>query len=118
MRSAILGVLIAIMPFGGMRVICVDGPADAPAAHATAAAADDCTTVCELHRADGSRDGERCALSTDAASTLVMGGVAVMRPHMPLPLPTVTRVAVLDPRVPLLDPDLPHVAPPPRLHTL
>jgi len=59
-RRGLVYLLLAIAPFGGVRVVCVDEPTR-PAHVVLRAAAGDCGDSCALRAAPGSRTG--CALS-------------------------------------------------------
>ena len=118
MRTFVLGTLIAILPFSGMRVICLDAHVDAGGASAAAEPAADCERLCALHHPFGSAsdpgNGSNCALSTDASSLIVFASTAVVRPEEPLQVPlVVSPVHVESPRC-CLEPELARLDPPPK----
>jgi hypothetical protein len=114
----VLGTLVLVMPFSGMRVICLDSPADASNSSAPAAPApDDCERVCALHQ-PASGNGSHCALSPDASSLLVFAGAAVVRPLEPPQVPlVVTAVYAEVPRF-RPEPELARFVPPPEHQAL
>ena len=136
MRTLVCGTLLIIMPFGGMRVTCVDAPPGASGSIASAETLSDCERLCPLHKpsadpsvpsADpsvtagtpsGTDTGSGCALSTDGASLSILGSVAILRPEEPLRVPvTVSAVPADGPRF-YLDPTLTHLGPPPKPQAL
>jgi hypothetical protein len=58
-RRGFVYLLLAIVPFGGLRVVCVDDPARSTSGAARASRAD-CALSCALRAAPGS--GTKCAL--------------------------------------------------------
>ena len=126
-RTLVLSALIAIMPFSGMRVICIDSPADpgstSPAVQTETGS--ECERLCPLHQpatarsAPSSSENESdCALSPDSSFvSSVFAGVAVSRPGEPLQVPQAVAVLYADSSRFPLEPELAHFGPPPKLHS-
>ena len=88
MRRLVLGAMVALAPFTGIRVVCVESPAPEPARKvAEAEPLSDCERLCPLHRpadtSNASSDGGMpqddtdtttpdCAFSTDGFSIGLM----------------------------------------------
>ena len=129
-----VGALLFVMPFGGMRVVCIDSRPDAGVSPGnTQIAGDDCETLCALHRESGreKQDGSRstsktdstrnesgCALSADGASFSLFAIAAVPRPQEPLQVSLVASTLFPDSPQFYLEPALPRLGPPPKSQTL
>ena len=114
-------VLLLALPFSGVRVICVEAPAEAAAnteQSASVPATDDCERLCALHHVSAttpdSESGSHCALSTNPSCFDIFGSVAVF--HAPQPYgvtlvatPVVERAAAL-----YVEPSPSHPGPPPK----
>lgn len=112
-RQLLTFALLFIVPFSGMRVICLD-----PAAQAGAAATDtdrdaDCDRICAVHPAAGSNRSS-CALTADASALMVFGCAAVLPAHQPMRAVTTARVDVPDAPPLYLEPSLAQLGPPPK----
>ncbi len=116
-RTLVLGLLIALMPFSGMRVICLGTPAAESTSSAPADPMSECERLCPLHQ-PSSEDGSDCALSADGFSVIAFAGVAVVQPQEPPPVPVVVRVVYAETPRFLPEPELPHFSPPPKPHAL
>ena len=114
-----VGALLLVMPFGGMRVICVAAPAEAANSteEAHSKALTECERLCPLHESSessSSSDKTDCALSAGASSLMASGVVALVRSIDPLLAPESVRVEyTLSPRF-APQPELPRFGPPPR----
>ncbi len=129
MRKLVLAALLVVLPFSGMRVVCVDSPTPVSGSAASTETVVDCERLCPLHppsdtpamtpgTRSGTETGSDCALSTDGASFSILATVAVLWPHESLEVPlAVSAVSAASPRF-YLDPELAHVAPPPRPRAL
>ncbi len=124
-RTLVLSALIAVMPFSGMRVICIDSPADpgstSPVAQTETGS--ECERLCPLHKpatarsapSSSSENESDCALSPDSSFvSSVFAGVAVSRPADPLQVPQAVAAVYADPSRFHLEPELAHLAPPPK----
>ena len=137
LRSLALGTLLFVLPFSGIRVICVESPADAddPAAAETQAAAEqrpltDCERLCPFHppafvqtldgdaAASPSDEESDCALSSDAAALQMLGTIAVLRSAEPLTVPYTVSDAPAYAIAIYAEPALTHLGPPPKTQSL
>ena len=135
LRSLSFAALLIVLPFSGIRVICIapapaaGDPAAAPEAEAAEKTLTDCERLCPFHppgpvealHADEQSspdDDADCALSSDAAALQMLGTVAVLRSPIPLAVPqTVTDASVVPSSV-YSDPALTLLAPPPKSSVL
>jgi len=117
-----------MLPFSGVRVICVESPMEPSHPVARAEAVSDCERLCPLHppSSDSSdtkslgatENSSDCALSVDGATMSVVVSAAVPRPRVAFPVSAVATVVVVDlPRF-YVEPALAHLAPPPKPHSL
>ena len=75
-RGVLLWALIAVLPFGGMRVMCVQAPPAAPGA-AQHEHGSDCERLCPLPEASArSADGSECSMSVDNSLIVLAAAVA------------------------------------------
>jgi hypothetical protein len=136
LRSISLGVLLLVLPFSGIRVICIESPAPdgysaEPAPHtAKSPPLSECERLCPFHppesvqalhadAASAASDEESdCALSSDAAALEMMGTIAVLQSAPPLTVPYVVADVVAAAPAFYSDPPLTHFAPPPKLQAL
>ena len=112
MRKFVLCALLVTMPFGGMRVMCVDAPAPADTDS-------DCERLCARHHVSSSTDGSTCMLTADACALLAFAttvGVGPDQPPADLGL-DVSAAPAGESRV-SPDPDLAHHVPPPKTRIL
>ena len=114
-----IGALLLVMPFGGMRVICVAAPEEATDSTqaSKAKALTECERLCPLHESSESSSGSDktdCALSAGASSLMASGTVALIRSIDPPLAPEPVRVEyTLSPRF-APEPELPRFGPPPK----
>ena len=112
-----IGALLLVMPFGGMRVICVAAPEEATDSAEASKALTECERLCPLHESSessSSSDKTDCALSAGASSLMASGTVAFIRSIDPPLAPELVRVVyTLSPRF-LPQPELPRFGPPPK----
>ena len=127
MRRLVLGTLLVLTPFAGIRVICVDSPLESSHPVARVEAVSDCERLCPLHPPSSSPDAESpgdtqsssdCALSVDGATMSVVLSAAVPRPQVAFPVSALATVVVADsPRL-YVEPALAHLGPPPKPQAL
>ena len=106
MRSLAFGALLCVLPFSGIRVICIESPVPQGFSAATATQADaerpltDCERLCPLHppeslqamhgnAAPSSDEESDCALSSDAAALQMLATIGVLRPAQLVAMPDV-----------------------------
>lgn len=127
MRKLVFGTLIVIMPFSGVRVICIDSPTDVSESTAHTEEMTDCERLCPLHPPSGTpsrttpsstENGSDCALSTDGASLSIVASSAVPRPQEPLPVPLVSAPTYSEAPRFYSEPALAHLGPPPKPQAL
>lgn len=122
MRTLVLGTLIVIMPFGGMRVICTDSPTEVGPLSARGEHLTDCERLCPLHPSpapsSSTEDTPDCALSADASALSFFASIAVLRPQQPLQRPVVVAALYSDSSRLHPEPELAHLAPPPKPQAL
>ena len=135
LRSLAFVALLVVLPFSGIRVICVDpaaagaDPAASPETKATEATLTDCERLCPFHppasmqalHADSQSSSDEdadCALSSDAAALQMLGTIAVLRPADPLTVPYVVSDAPAYATAFYAEPALVHLGPPPKLQAL
>jgi hypothetical protein len=123
--------LLVVLPFSGIRVICVDATAagaDSPAVpetHAAEGTLTDCERLCPFHppaamqtlHADAQSSSDEdadCALSSDAAALQMLGMIAVLRPAHLVSLPYVVSDAPVFTSSVYSEPALALLAPPPK----
>jgi hypothetical protein len=131
LRTLVTVALLLVLPFGGMRVICVaeSAESDDPASSTATVAAPhereltECERLCPLHGigisspdsdSDSDSGSDRCALSAGASSLMAAAGIAVIRPLQPPPDPIVARTVYVDVARFAPEPVLPRFVPPPR----
>jgi len=124
----VLGTLLILMPFSGIRVICIDAPTDEKRPSAPTETLSDCERLCPLHQPSGTpsstdsagstESGSGCALSTDASSLSIVASIAVPRPQEPLQVALVASAASADSPRFYLEPALAHLGPPPKPQAL
>jgi len=124
MRRFAIGALLTVMPFGGVRVICVDAPVPSSDREARVEAVSDCERLCPLHRppdtasdsevGSDSRSASDCALSVDGASLSVVVSVAPPRPQVAFPVSLVAAELLTDTPHLYVEPAPAHLAPPPK----
>lgn len=120
MRRFALGTLLVIMPFGGIRVMCVDSPRDVGLSSAPTETGANCERLCPLHQPSmtDTESSSDCALSADASSLNVFASIAALRPQGPLQEPSGVAPTYADSPRFYLEPELAHPGPPPKLRTL
>jgi hypothetical protein len=135
LRSLAFVALLIVLPFSGIRVICVESPArsDDPATpDATIAAEEtltDCERLCPLHppsSVPAVHDGQQsssgtdtdCALSSDAAALQMLGTIAVLRPQAALHVPDLATDAPVARSSVYVEPAIALLAPPPKSSAL
>ena len=111
MRGFVLSALLLTLPFGGMRVICVD--ASAPPEPGS-----DCERLCPLHHVSGTSGDSNCALSTDSSSLIVFASIVAVEPEQPASMPSIVSAVSADAPRCCLEPELAHHVPPPKLQIL
>jgi len=140
LRRLALGVLLLVLPFSGVRVICVESPARggdavAPLTHTETATEarplTDCERLCPYHPPESvqaahdvdaasasSGEDADCALSSDAAALQMLGTIAVLRPAPPVAVPDVVSDAPVFTSSVYAEPSLALLAPPPKTSAL
>ena len=112
-RNLALIALLVVMPFSGMRVICVD--AAAPTDTDTRS---DCEQLCARHHLSGTGSTSNCTLSTDSSSLIVFASTAAVGPEEPLSAPPVVSAVFTDSTQCCPEPELAHRVPPPKPQVL
>jgi hypothetical protein len=127
MRRLVLGTLLVITPFSGMRVICIDSPTDMSGSSANIQNITDCERLCPLHpppdapsspTPSGTQNDSDCALSTDTISLSIVASTAVLRPQEPQQVPLVVSAVSADAPWFYQEPALSHLGPPPKPQAL
>lgn len=129
MRRLALGALLVVLPFSGIRVICIDSPVDVSGSTAPTETLTDCERLCPLQRpsdtpsitagpSSSTKSDSDCALSPGASSISLSASIAVLRPHEPLQVPLAVSAAPAESPRFYLEPELAHLAPPPKLEAL
>lgn len=134
LRSLAIGALLLVLPFSGVRVICVEAsptvidpaaPAGAEEGAATQALTD-CERLCPFHppaemqaphvdaASTSSDEDADCALSSDAAALQMLGTIAVLRPAQPVAVPEIVSDAPVFTSSVYSEPSLSLLAPPPK----
>jgi hypothetical protein len=136
-RLFVVTALLVILPFSGIRVICVELPAEDSATEAADHELTDCEQLCALHRDDetaalGSRllalakaqspepeaetMREVCALTADGAilDCVAFSAIAVVAAQQPEETPAIARNLYVDSSRLHLDPALAPAGPPPK----
>jgi hypothetical protein len=121
MRRLAAGLVLVILPFSGVRVICVEVPADAAAPQAPSQQADDisdCEHLCALHHVTSSDadsgSGTRCALSADPSCFNLSGTLAIVPAYQPFTVSIVASAIAVDAPQFYLEPAVAHLGPPPK----
>ena len=110
-RNLVLIALLVVMPFSGMRVICVD-------AAAPTETGSDCERLCTRHHVSSTTNGSNCTLSTDSSSLIVFASTAAVGPEEPLSAPPVVSAVFTDSTQCCPEPELAHRVPPPKPQVL
>jgi hypothetical protein len=131
LRSFAFVALLVVLPFSGIRVICVDpaaagaDPAASPETKAAEETLTDCERLCPFHppgsmralHADSQSSSDEdadCALSSDAAALQMLATIAVLRPTQPLVVPDVVSETPAAASAAYTEPALANLAPPPK----
>ena len=131
LRSLAFVALLVVLPFSGIRVICIDSAAAGadsaavPETHAAEGTLTDCERLCPFHppasmytlHADGQSSSDEdadCALSSDAAALQMLATIAVLRPAQPVSVPYVVSDAPVFTSSVYSEPALALLAPPPK----
>jgi hypothetical protein len=129
-RTFAVGALLLVLPFGGIRVICVEAPADpsGSAASQNEQPLSDCERMCPFHppaetssvtaHSSDSGDGSDCALSSDGSGLSIVATVAVVRPHQPLQVPVTVSLVIAEAPQLYAEPALALLGPPPKPQAL
>jgi hypothetical protein len=88
MHKLLLWAVLALVPFAGIRVVCIDLPVEVSVPVEGQTEGHACKELCARVKAQGS--GTNCVLSGGGASLLLMESVAVLPARTPLPFETVT----------------------------
>ena len=76
-RKLLIWAVLLLTPFTGVRVVCIDAPADVAETRVTASP--DCDEVCARPlKPQAKRGGFNCALKADACNQLLASTVAVV----------------------------------------
>lgn len=118
MRKLLLGTLLVIMPFSGLRVICVESPAGMSSASPRHEKGSNCERLCPLHQQSGTERGSDCALSAGASLPSLFVSVALPMPLDPPQVPLVVAHTYFDAPGFYLEPALTHLGPPPKPQAL
>ena len=134
LRSLTFVALLVVLPFSGIRVICLDSAAAGadsavPETHAAEGTLTDCERLCPFHPpasmqtlhadARSSPDGDTdCTLSSDAAALQMLATIAVLRPAHLVSVPDVVSDAPVFTSSVYCEPALAHLPPPPKAPTL
>ena len=117
-----LGMLLVITPFSGIRVSCIDAPTDVSGRlSAPTEIGADCERLCPLRQASSTANtegGSGCALSADVSSLSLFASIAVLGSPEPLQIPLVVPAVYADSPRFYLEPDLAHLGPPPKPEAL
>jgi hypothetical protein len=120
-RKLLASALLLFMPFAGMRVVCVDGPADATGAteQAERGVEADCERLCPWHPAESgspvhSGDRSDCAMTADGASFVVMAATSVLPAQALLQADMIASEAHFEAPQLYVEPGLSHLSPPPK----
>ena len=130
LRSLAFVSLLVVLPFSGIRVICIDSAAAGadsavPETQPAEETLTDCERLCPFHppasmhtlHADAqssSDEGADCALSSDAAALQMLATIGVLRPAHLVPVPYVVSDAPLFTSSVYSEPALALLAPPPK----
>jgi len=130
LRSLAFVSLLVVLPFSGIRVICIDSAAAGadsatPETHAAEATLTDCERLCPFHPpasmhtldADAQSSSDEdvdCALSSDAAALQMLATIGVLRPAHLVSVPYVVSEAPLFTSSVYSEPVLALLAPPPK----
>lgn len=131
LRSLAFVALLLVLPFSGIRVICIDSPAAGadpaavPETHAAEGTLTDCERLCPFHppasmqtlHADAQSSSDEdadCALSSDAAALQMLGTIALLRPAQLVSVPYVVSDAPVFTSSVYSEPALALLAPPPK----
>lgn len=122
-RSVLLWALVAVMPFSGMRVMCIDPPMSRPvpveqaeqaAAPAPAEHASDCDRLCPFPRRTADDDAE-CIVNVAPSSLIVIAGIGLFQVQEAPRARAAPRYHFADSPQMYLDPALTRLNPPPKV---
>lgn len=111
-RHALVCLLLAVVPFGGVRVVCVDAPASAAQEVEDRPTSEDCTEFCAISAAPGNET--RCAFSSGTLSLVLVACDALLRPIVAVSVSRWVPHVYLDARTIYDAPALARVIPPPE----
>jgi len=131
LRSLAFVALLVVLPFSGIRVICIESvaagadPAAVPETRTAEGTLTDCERLCPFHPpaeiqalhadAESSSDEDAdCTLSSDAAALQMLGTIAVLRPAHVVSVPYVVSDAPAFTSSVYSEPSLALLAPPPK----
>ena len=123
--------LLVVLPFSGIRVVCIDStaagadPAASAESHTAEGTLTDCERLCPFHppasmqtlhvdAQSSSGDDADCALSSDAAALQMLATIAVLRPAQLVSAPNVVSDAPVFTSSLYSEPALALLAPPPK----
>lgn len=112
-RKLLISALLLIMPFSGMRVICLEPAGEPSGLGDHAESGTDCDRICALHRPDGGEQSS-CALTADASALMMFACAAVLPSQQPMRAPVVVFVHDEDAPQLYLEPGLAQLSPPPK----
>jgi hypothetical protein len=113
-RRILLLALVAVMPFSGLRVWCVDVP-PAETTSTSHAHTSDCERLCPLPPAAARSSSESdCAMSVDGSLIIMTAAIAVSPVQEPLQRPSPVSHEFSEPSHLLLEPALVQPNPPPE----
>lgn len=115
LRGVLLWALIAVMPFGGLRVMCVQAPLAAPSA-AQHEHGSDCERLCPLPEPVArSAGGSECSLAVDNSLVVIAAAVATSPIEEAAPAIVAAPHDFIDHPSLYHAPGLPRTTPPPEL---
>jgi len=111
-RKLLISALLLVIPFSGMRVICLErAPERGATVHVAGEA--DCDQICAVRPGTGA-NGSECALMADASALIVFAAAAVLPSQQPMRAPAAVLVEATEASDFYLEPGLAHLSPPPR----
>jgi hypothetical protein len=120
MRALLASILLIVLPFSGIRVICVDDAEEASVSAPGAEpemdqqAIEDCRRICALHHPRPVPAEEDCAITVDPTSLTMLGGVAVLPAIDAAAAPFATPHVYFERLHGYVEPGLAHLSPPPK----
>jgi hypothetical protein len=118
MRNLVLSALLVTLPLGGMRVICLNEPADLTNSTVASNTDSGCERLCARHHSSSDGDGSNCALTTDPCALIAFASTSALCPEESLGITLCVSAVPADVPRYAPEPELARRVPPPKPQVL